>query len=318
MGEKVAIIVLNYNGLRILGSKLLRRCLNSILNTDYRDFVVIFVDNGSTDGSTNFVEEEFHEYIDAGLLHILKLNKNYGWSGGNNRGALYALKLFKPDYLAFLNNDLYVVSRDWLKASIRVTQSYSIHVVSPLIYEIKLRKYNVGNIVFGDGGSIAVAFTEKDLRRMLSKGRQVLELPAVHGCAMIVYSEVFKRLGGFDEGFRAYYDETDFCFRARRRGYQVAAVIDPNTKVLHFGGLTIEGIRYAYDKKAMYTVESSLRFTYKHYGLKSSIRCILSNVRWLIAELYRLNLPTVLGIAFGFINGVRRLMSDSRYAANCK
>ncbi|WP_460025024.1 glycosyltransferase [Infirmifilum sp. SLHALR2] len=48
MGKNVAIIVLNHNGLRALGSKLLKRCLNGVLNTDYRDFIVVFVDNGST------------------------------------------------------------------------------------------------------------------------------------------------------------------------------------------------------------------------------------------------------------------------------
>ena len=310
--EKVSIIVLNYNGLTALGSRLLSICLKSVLETNYEDLVVLFVDNASNDSTVEFVKKEFRKYIKKGLLYILQLNRNYGWSGGNNRGAIYALKRFNPDYIIFLNNDIYVASRYWLKALVRIMEKYNVHVASPLVYEIKRQKYSIGNIVLNDGRSIPIEFTEADLQRMSLKNIQVLRVPAVHGAAMIVRSKIFRALRGFDEGFKAYYDETDCCFRARSKGYQVAATIDPDTKILHFGSVTIEKQKNIYNKKVMYVVESSLRFTYKHYGLKSLLLCTVSTMRWLFAEAYRLNSSNMLGIAFGLINSVRRSLHNSR------
>lgn len=90
---KVSIIILNWNG-----GEIVCKCIESVLKTDYPDFEVILVDNGSTDGSIEKVSKLFEKQP---RLHILRLKKNTGFAMGNNIGALIA----KGKYICFLNND---------------------------------------------------------------------------------------------------------------------------------------------------------------------------------------------------------------------
>jgi len=84
---KFSVISLNYNGKKILGS-LLDAHLSSLLNTTYDDFEVLFVDNGSSDNSVEYVKANFRDK----RLKIIQLRKNYGYAKGNN----LALKFIDP------------------------------------------------------------------------------------------------------------------------------------------------------------------------------------------------------------------------------
>ena len=79
MGARISIVVLNWNGM-----KWLPNCLSSILHQDAgEDFEVLLVDNGSTDGSVQYVEENFPS------VRVVQLGKNYGFAEGNNRALNY-------------------------------------------------------------------------------------------------------------------------------------------------------------------------------------------------------------------------------------
>ena len=96
----ISIIVVNYNGKHFLGE-----CFASLENLEYpKDkFEVILVDNASTDGSVQYVRENFSR------VNILQLDKNYGFCKPNNDGV----KLANGEYVVFLNNDT-VVTKEWL------------------------------------------------------------------------------------------------------------------------------------------------------------------------------------------------------------
>ena len=106
---QVSIIILNYNGI-----KFVERCLKSVLNTDYPLFEVIFVDNGSTDGSPELVQKLFGE---DKRLRIILNKENLGFTGGNNVG----IKMSKGEYIVLLNNDTEVPS-DWLRQLVLVME----------------------------------------------------------------------------------------------------------------------------------------------------------------------------------------------------
>ena len=123
---KVSIIVVNYNGLSSLGG-LLGECLKSLLSTDYPNFEVIFVDNASLDGSADYVKQSFNDH----RIRVLRLNKNYMYAGGLNKGIEVADKTSK--YLVFMNNDV-VVRPNWLKELIKaMEQDEKIGIASPKV-----------------------------------------------------------------------------------------------------------------------------------------------------------------------------------------
>ena len=126
LNPEVCIIILNWNG-----KELLKDCLSSLLKlTGYPNYKVIVVDNGSTDGSLEYVKKNFPQ------VDVLPLDKNYGFAKGNNKGIKYALKKYKPRYILLLNNDTKIIQRDWLTKLVETAESdKKIGIVVPkLIY----------------------------------------------------------------------------------------------------------------------------------------------------------------------------------------
>lgn len=105
--QLVSVLIVNYNG-----RKYLENCLTALKAQDYDNYEVILVDNGSTDDSAHFVEENFP------WVNVITLSKNKGFAGGNNAGYAKA----KGDYIALLNNDT-EVENDWLSSLVNVANS---------------------------------------------------------------------------------------------------------------------------------------------------------------------------------------------------
>ena len=95
MDKLVAIILVNYNGYRDTVN-----CVHSILLSEYKNYKIIVVDNASTNNEELKKDKFLNENTD-----LLFLDKNIGFSGGNNRGIEYAQKLYDPAYYLLLNND---------------------------------------------------------------------------------------------------------------------------------------------------------------------------------------------------------------------
>lgn len=94
----VTIIVLGYNN-----KEKLIECLHSLEQTDYPNFKIVLADNNSTDGSVEFVQENFHD------VEIIKFQRNYGFIAYN-----YVVDNIEDEYITLINNDI-VVTKDWLK-----------------------------------------------------------------------------------------------------------------------------------------------------------------------------------------------------------
>src|SRR3972149_5022503 len=103
----VSVIVVNWNGKEYLGE-----CLRSLRAQTFSDFEVVLVDNGSTDGSVEYVQGNF-----AGGVRILENAQNEGFSGGNNRGIREA----SGKYIVLLNNDAQADDR-WLEALVKIAE----------------------------------------------------------------------------------------------------------------------------------------------------------------------------------------------------
>lgn len=215
---KVTVIILSWNR-----KKDMEDCLLSVEKIDYPNFAVIVVDNASTDGSQMFLKENFPH------ITLIQNNENLGFAKGNNIGIQQALK-HDADYVFLLNNDA-IVEPDVLEALVDVAKS------DPLVGMVgsKICYYDSPTIIQAAGGKVdlktgnteLVGYNEKDMGQ--HDGEH--EVDFTSGVAMLVKRSVIEKVGMFDEKFFAYYEETDWCIRARKYGFK--CLYTSKTKVYH-------------------------------------------------------------------------------------
>ena len=215
---KVSLIIPNLNG-----KPLLRECLTSLSELQYPDYEIIVVDGGSTDGSPQMVEREFPR------VTIMR-EEGAGIGRSINLGAAKAT----GEILGFdLNNDE-IFERDWLRKLVVVLlSSPDVGVVggTRLVYGTK-------NLV-DEGGYrydfLGIPWSNIGLdRRSLPTTPQ--EVDSV-GTPVVKHS-LFERVGGCDEKYQLYYEDTDFCFKVKKNGFKVVWV--PNALSYHRRSATIK------------------------------------------------------------------------------
>jgi len=213
----VSVIVLNWNK-----KDYLPRCLDSVFRQDYPNLEVLFVDNGSDDGSVTFVREH---YPDA---RVIPLGHNMGFAPANNIGIQEA----SGTYVMSLNNDTELDER-CIGELVRVIEQHpNAWSCSPKIvsFELPATIVNVGiesrNFNPGDRGH-----GDPDDGRY----DQIEEIFGPNGGAGLYRQEVLDEIGGFDEDFVAYYEDVDLAWRARLAGW--CSIYAPEAICRHaFGG----------------------------------------------------------------------------------
>jgi len=215
---EVAVAVLNFNGKHYL-----KDCLDSLSRQSHRSYSVYVIDNGSTDGSVDFVREEFP------WVQVIAFDRNYGFAEAYNR----AIKTLRFDFIALVNNDV-AVDGEWLEKLVeQVLKDESIAAWGSkiLLWGDRERLNHAGGKFTLIGAGYDVGWYEKDSEEY-NRGGYV---GSVCGAAMIVRRDAFIRIGGFDRDFFAYFEDTDFCWRAWLYGFKVVYV--PSSVVYHkFGG----------------------------------------------------------------------------------
>jgi GT2 family glycosyltransferase len=196
----------------------LEACLGSLLSGDRREFEVILVDNDSTDGSAEYVEQAFP------VVQVIRSDANRGFGYGANLGARCAT----GEYLAFLNPDT-VPEPEWLATLIRALEAGDRARMATsriLLLSNPARINACGNDVHLTGLTLC-----RGMGAELSAYAEVIEVGAVSGAAFVISKELFHALGGFDERFFPYMEDTDLSLRARLVGYHCICV--PESVVLH-------------------------------------------------------------------------------------
>ena len=217
---KVSIIILNWNGLTDTVE-----CLESLKKITYPNYEVTVVDNGSQGNDADVLQEKFGDYI-----HLIRNDKNYGYTGGNNIGIGYALQNSQPDCLLLLNNDV-VVAPDFLDLMIRAVQGDpSIGVAGPKVYY-----YDSPSRIQSAGAKIKMITGQTYLigNKQIDNGQcdQRRDVDYVSGCCMLLRKELIQQIGLFDESYFCYWDETDYCVRASKAGFRIVYV--PDARVWH-------------------------------------------------------------------------------------
>ena len=216
---KVSVILLNWNG-----AEFTIPCVESLHVQSYANLETIVVDNGSTDNSRSLLEEKFGKSIT-----LVPLEKNRGFTGGNNVGIELALR-GGAEYVLVLNNDT-IAHIDFVRELVRLAESDKhIGVVTGKIFY-----YDEKDVLWFAGGVIRrglLAFKHRGLlERDSGKYDTAAESQFVTGCCMLVRREVFEKIGLFDDRFFIYCEDADFCLRVLERGY--ALVYTPRALLWH-------------------------------------------------------------------------------------
>ncbi|MBW1855160.1 MAG: glycosyltransferase family 2 protein [Deltaproteobacteria bacterium] len=246
---KVFIIILNWNNLQDTVE-----CLESVKKLNYQNFEIVLVDNASTDGSVQVLEEEYPEVI------LLKNERNLGYAVGNNEGIEKAMEL-GCEYIFLLNNDT-IVDGDCLKELVKTAESdLHIGIVGPKIYlfqDPSIVWYAGGEILFRD----AISHTRGLFKRDHPSYNTIKEVSFITGCAMLVKKEAIEGVGLFDHHFVSYMEDTDLCWRMKKKGFKLVYL--PDAKIYHKVSQSFGTT--AYNEKTMYLMGRNAVLFVKKYG----------------------------------------------------
>ncbi len=226
MRPDVAVVILNYNGVKYLEQFLAGVCLYS------ESARVVVADNASTDESVSYLRKEFPQ------VEIIELSQNYGFSKGYNE----ALKRIQAQYYVLLNSDV-EVSPHWLAPIIDLMdKDKRVGAAQPKVLAFHQKKHF--EYAGAAGGYLdklgypycrgrIFDFCEED------KGQynNIADVFWATGACLFVRADLYHQLGGLDDDFFAHMEEIDFCWRLKNAGYRLLCV--PQSHVFHVGGGTL-------------------------------------------------------------------------------
>ncbi len=200
---KVSIIIPNWNG-----KYLLKNCLESLKNQSFKNPEIILVDNGSVDGSCEYVKSKFPK------VKVLELNKNYGFAKAVNIG----IKAAKGEYVILLNNDT-EADKNYLKFLVETAEK---HPEAGFVAAKMLNFYkrniidSAGDAVDVVGHSYNIGLGKVDKPQFNKEGYVFL---ATAGGSLFK-KEMFDKVGYFDEDYFTYMEDVDLCLRAQIMGFK--------------------------------------------------------------------------------------------------
>jgi GT2 family glycosyltransferase len=216
----IYIIIVNWNGWRDTIN-----CIESLMAVDYPNFVTLVIDNASTNDSVEQIRSAFPDLL------LLEMEKNLGFTGGNNTGINYALDN-DADYVLLLNNDV-IVDPDFLSAMAEVMENEAtIGALNPKIYYLN---HPEEDTFWAAGGKTNLWLAVNNNRGQDQIDRGQFEKPAEidfgTGCCLMISREALDRTGLLDDAYFVYFEDADWSYRLRRAGLTVNYT--PDAKIWH-------------------------------------------------------------------------------------
>lgn len=276
ISPKISIIILNWNGWEDT-----LECLESLYQINYPKYDVVIVDNGSDDDSIekirgycegktkvfssffkfskdnkpitimeyskeeiSFLDKKFKNWSDLPSnkkLTIIKNDKNYGFTKGNNIAINYATQYLDPEYILLLNNDT-VVDQYFLDILVDFGEkNRKTGFLGPKIYFYEFDGKKDVIQYAGANQSLWIFRAENKGIFELDQGQhdQVETVDYVHGSCLLAKVEMINEIGLLDEDFFSYREENDWCIRGYEKGWESLYI--PTSKIWHKGGKSAGG-----------------------------------------------------------------------------
>ena len=225
--EKLAIVILNWNG-----AKMLRQYMPTVLNYSRDEAVVYVADNASTDDSLELLRSDFPE------CRLIVLDKNWGFAEGYNR----ALKQVEAKYYLLLNSDI-EVTHHWLTPLVEYMDAHTdVAACQPKLLSIFDRdKFEYAGASGGFLDRYGYPFCRGRIFDTIEADNGQYDQPAdvlwATGAALMIRATDYWDCGGLDGRFFAHNEEIDLCWRLRIRGRRIVCL--PDSRVYHVGGGTL-------------------------------------------------------------------------------
>lgn len=248
---------------------------------------VIVVDNKSGDDSVEKLSASIDSENWGAWAEVKPMDRNGGFAYGNNAGIRLALAAPKRgDYVLLLNPDT-IVHPDAIKALVAFMDANPEVGIAGSRLEnaaggIDCSAHRTPSPLGELNGSARLGLISRLLHRYAVSPPvrdEAHECDWVSGASMLIRREVLEEIGPMDEGYFLYFEEVDFCCRARAAGWSVWYV--PESRVLHLEGAAT-GIRVGARRRAAYWYDSRRRFFIKHYGV---VGLMLADLLWAAGRL---------------------------------
>jgi GT2 family glycosyltransferase len=226
MDKKIAVVILNWNG-----AKLLEQFLPSIVA--YSNEATVYVaDNASTDNSITVIKKQFPS------VKIIQNSANYGFADGYN----IALQTVEEPYYALVNSDI-EVTENWLSPILSLFENEpTIGIIQPKILDYKNKEYfeyagAAGGFIDKYGYPFCRGRIFDSIEKDTHQYDDEKEIFWASGACFFIRKEIYRKLNGFDADFFAHQEEIDLCWRAFNLGY--SAKYTGKSVVYHVGGATL-------------------------------------------------------------------------------
>jgi len=281
----VAVVILIYNGAAVI-----EKCLESVFCSDYQGpMEVVVIDNASTDGSleaiNRFINTVGGLVFDHGKITIKNmplgyhfLKDNLGWAGGNNYGISRASSDW--DLVLFLNDDVELgpdTISELVKDSI-IANQHPINYYKVGIFGCKLL-YPDGTVQHL-GAEIGPTGHTKHYLADCPNARNNNIPHYVTGAAIMITRACWEACGKFPECYHMYYEEAEYCVRARKRGYETVCV--PSAVATHHADQREDRSKYMFYLRYE---RSRLRFVWRNFSCREILGWYNEEVYWYKANI---------------------------------
>ena len=271
---KVSVLILSYNG-----KHLLVEAIESYLNNDYGNFEVVVIDNGSTDGTQDYVNQKWPH------VFVLRTEKNLGYSGGFNFGLDYAFNQQNADYVLITNND------------VKADKNVIVQLLNVAETDNNIG-FVTGKVLFYDHPEIiqTTGYENSNEKYWLFRHRggnekdvgqfdEIKELDFADDIFMLVNKAVYIKTKGYDTEFEFQAEQFDWQIRAKKEGFKI--FYTPYAKIWHKESMTIGrtspfklyyNIRNSYVVRLKHRDKEFLRSFSRWYLRKQVLKPFLKNL----------------------------------------
>ncbi len=293
---KVTVVLVNWNGAEIISA-----ALDSLRVQTFKDFDAVVVDNNSQDDSISFIAKNYPE------VKVIRESKNHGFAAAVN----IAVRNIQSEYFALLNTDA-VADKNWLKQLVETADADDgLAVVTSVS-------------VFPDGETIdalgddmsrwGVAFPRLRGKSVASAKKQSSqEIFSGSGGYSLYRVKVWREIGGFDSAFFMYYEDVDYCYRARLNGYGIG--LASGALITH--GLGVSSGKRGKNFSRRYVIRNAQYVYWKNTPTKiiyrTAIKFCFVNVYMALAAIKSLAFRELFTAYFEFVRAIPRIFRERKH-----